>query len=151
MLSRESVLSPGAGTESNTAFRLAIRSGQIDFVKEFTDSFLLDLYDGDGDDYPVLLEAAATGNVEIYNLLVEFGKDEKVRDKENRTVLHVMAEHNRQQLVMKLVEEEKAEFAVQDNNGRTPLHQAVFSESSEVVEILVRNGVFCMLLASTSL
>lgn len=151
MLSREAVLSPESGREDNTAFRLAVRSGQIQFVKEFTDSYLLHMYVGDDDDYPVMHEAAATGNVEIYNLLVEFGKNEKVRDKENRTILHVMAEHNSQHLVLKLVEEEKAELAVQDNNGWTPLHQAVFSDSTEVVEILVEKGVFCMLHTSPSL
>lgn len=142
MLSREADLYLELEVD-NTPLRLAIRSGQVQFVREFIDSS--SRYNLDGDNYPVLHEAAASGNVEIYNMLLEYGENEKVRDKENRTVLHVMAEHNRQRLVLKLVEEEKAkaEFEAQDNSGWTPLHQAVFSNSTEVAEILMRNGVLC--------
>lgn len=92
--------------------------------------------------YPVLHEAVMHGNEEMYNLLVENGGGEKKRDKENRTILHVVAEYNRDDLVWRLTSEENTEFAAQDNNGLTPLHQAVMSNSDEVAEALLQRGEY---------
>lgn len=129
---------------NQSALCLAIRSGRVQLVKEFADCLFLHFCAADRGDYSFLHEAAATGSVEMYNLLVEAGEDEKARDKENRTVLHVMAEHNCEELVSKLVAEGKTEYAVQDNSGWTPLHQAVFSDSAAVCELLVQNGELCV-------
>ena len=90
--------------------------------------------------YPVLHEAVIHGNEEMYNLLVENGGGENKRDKENRTVLHVVAEYNRDDLVWRLTSEENTEMTAQDNNGLTPLHQAVMSDSTAVAEVLLQKG-----------
>ena len=118
----------------------------MQLVSEFANSALLHTFTSVYNDYPLLHEAAATGNVDMYSLLVETGANEKVRDKENRTIMHVVAEHNCEKLGLRLVDEEKAELVTQDNNGWTPLHQAVFSKSVAVSELLLQKGeIVCVL------
>lgn len=148
MLSREADLFSESRVKDTTAhaLRLAVRSGQVQLVSEFANSALLHTFTSVYNDYPLLHEAAATGNVDMYSLLVETGANEKVRDKENRTIMHVVAEHNCEKLGLRLVDEEKAELVTQDNNGWTPLHQAVFSKSVAVSELLLQKGeIVCVL------
>ena len=141
MLPREEVLIPEPEIRDTTlhALRLAIRSGQVEFVAEFAKNVSLHTFIAEYNDSPLLHEAAATGNVDIYKMLVENGAKENVHDKENRTIMHVLAEHNHEKLALTL---ERAELAAQDNNGWTPLHQAVSSESYAVAELLLRRGEF---------
>ena len=55
-------------------------------------------------------------------------------------IMHVVAEHNHERLGLAVASQEGAELAAQDNKGWTPLHQAVFSESYEVSQLLLERG-----------
>lgn len=114
---------------------------------EFANTVLLRTLIADYDDYSFLHEAAVTGSVDIYKLLVENGANEEVRDKEDRMIMHVVAEHNHGELGLAITSQEGAELAAQDNKGWTPLHQAVFSESYAVSQLLLQRGT-CLHLIS---
>lgn len=142
LLSREEALIPEPEIRKKIAYalQLAIRSGQVEYVLEFANTVLLCTLIAAYDDYCFLHEAAVTGSVDIYKLLVDNGANEKVRDKEDRMIMHVVAEHNHERLGLAVASQEGAELAAQDNKGWTPLHQAVFSESYEVSQLLLERG-----------
>ena len=120
MLSREEVQIPEPEIIDTTAHALclAIRSGQVEFVAEFANNVSLRSLINECNNCPFLHEAAATGNVDIYKLLLENGANGNVRDRENRTILHVVAEHNHEKLGLTVANGE-VDFTAQDNNVRS--------------------------------
>ena len=118
-----------------------------------------------------LHRAAACGNNELVNLLLDYGAKRELRDYKKRIPLHLAASSRDLETVIallgpekdvrdkdgqtpmhiaagkgssdivKLLIDERADKEAQDSSGQTPLHVAAKSGETEVVRVLLRNGV----------
>ena len=79
--------------------------------------------------------AVFKGNVQIYNKLKEFTKDQDIKCKSNNTLLHLAVKGQN----LKLVEEHINDSNLYSSNikDELPLHCAVKRQSSQIVELLV--------------
>ncbi len=130
--------------DGETALHVVAREGNVHLAQKLLRSGAkIDIKDAEGQ-IP-LVEAVLRHNLEVVKLLVSRGASLSYRDKNGRTLLHIIANDR---LLFILEEDELVEFLVArgispnatDNNGRTPLHAAAESGTSEFAEFLLKNG-----------
>src|SRR5204862_6751685 len=86
-----------------------------------------------------LLLAAAKGEQETLQQLLDKGANVKVKDKLGRTALHEAVSNGRDTVVQLLLEK-GARIEAKDKSGRTVLHEAVQNGHVEIVRQLPEKG-----------
>jgi Fem-1 family protein b len=84
--------------------------------------------------------ACYNGNLDMARYLVENGADIYIAKENNDTNLMVSVCHKRFDIVTYLVDELKYDVNACDNDGRSPLYDAVNCGSLELVEFLLKHG-----------
>lgn len=93
----------------------------------------------DEDTYPVLIDAAITGSLEIVNLLLAHKADPNIRSTAGWTPLMVAAEHGNIKLI-ELLLKNGADIHAVNKHGGTALATAVAHGNSQTVQLLLDNG-----------
>ena len=87
-----------------------------------------------------LMVAAFYGNIPIMEMLLDNRSDVNARNEENRkTALHYAAGKYSLKATALLIDK-GADVNVQNQHGKTPLMTAIFSETLQIVELLMDNG-----------
>ncbi len=84
--------------------------------------------------------ACFNGNLDMVRYLIENGADIHIAKENNDTNLMVSVCHKHLNIVTYLVDELKCDVNICDNDGRSPLYDAVNCESLELVEFLLKHG-----------
>ena len=94
-------------------------------------------------DEPPLCVAAKEGNLDEIQQLVIGGANVNCAGYLQYTSLHYAAIEGYLEVVEYLVNEWNADINCLDENGRTPLHMAVFFDKTDTAEILIQHGAGC--------
>jgi len=93
--------------------------------------------------YTAAYFAAFNGNVDVLKLLFEYGADFDLCSKANVVPLH-RAVNKKHDLVVRFLLQCNINVNKKDDNGRTALHTAAFTNQPEIVEELLKHGATCM-------
>lgn len=116
------------------------------FSRHFPGDMALSLDDGFG--FTLLHAAALSGNVQMADLVLEFGTRKNGVDKDGVTALHLAAELNHVELTSWLLNR-NVKVNMQDRDGDTPLHYAALQDSvsfalgsshRKIMEMLISHG-----------
>lgn len=88
---------------------------------------------------PAIHWAICKGHVSTVSLLIRYGADWRVRDKQGYNSVHVAAQ-NDQDMIILLLKAQGADINSYDRARRTPLLWAAYRGHGQVVEILINNG-----------
>ena len=80
------------------------------------------------------------GNLEMIRYFVEQGADVHARNDKNETNLMVSVSYNQLNVVTYLVDELYCDVNTTDDDGRSPLYDAVYCQSHEIFEFLLQHG-----------
>ncbi|OON16875.1 ankyrin repeat protein, partial [Opisthorchis viverrini] len=101
-----------------------------------------DLENQDHDAYTPLLLAAAKGNVEVTQILIEAGANIMAQEKTAKGIVYLCAETNEVDVLRLILNHPKAKELIELPNiyDDTPLHIAAKNGHSEIVKLLLENG-----------
>lgn len=87
-------------------------------------------------------KAAKNNDSVIIKMLVKVGADKNKQDRWGNTALHIAAKKGFLEVVKELIENGNGHngLEIKNNNGDTPLQQAVRANYKSVVEFLLKNG-----------
>ena len=93
----------------------------------------------------LLMIAAKLGQIQLAELLINFGSSVEDKDKDNRTPLMYAVEscYGDNVDVVKFLLEKKAKVNMQDNNGNSALHRSAERGYINSMTILLEYGAFC--------
>ncbi len=86
-----------------------------------------------------LMEAAASGNIALFNSLLSNGANMHARDRNGRSALHLAAAEGRLEMVNLLIQN-RAVVCVRDRWGHDPLQEAFLNGHTQVVATLLQAG-----------
>jgi ankyrin repeat protein len=89
---------------------------------------------------PILL-AAYKGNIEIIKLLIEHGADYLITNKSGLSILHMAAQGNQPAVIVFFKEKYNKDLNEKDNVGSTVLHWSCYSESLDVLNLLLSYNI----------
>lgn len=127
------------GHNGCTPLHLAISANKLDLVKKLLmRGARLETRDGYG--YTPLVKAVKySAPKEIVDLLLEHGVDVHAVAEDEKTALHFAAQNDDEDIMRSLFESGLS-ADVEDNDGWTPLHEAVYYGSEAAVEVLTEKG-----------
>ena len=93
----------------------------------------------------LLMIAAKLGQIQLAELLINYGSSVEDKDRENRTPLMYAVEscYGDNVDVVKFLLEKKAKVNIQDNNGNSALHRSADRGYINSMTILLEYGAFC--------
>tara|TARA_Y100001970_G_scaffold36092_1_gene44621 strand:+ start:3997 stop:4641 length:645 start_codon:yes stop_codon:yes gene_type:complete len=86
-----------------------------------------------------LFDAVECGNIEIVKMMIQFGADKDMKDKDGDSALHYAAQFGHTDVV-KLLLDAGAVKEVKNNDGATPLHYAIGENNFDAVKLLLDAG-----------
>lgn len=129
-------ISTTASTKTSIPFFDAIKEGRLDEVKKLLGSNSALIYEKDENDRSPLHIAAATGNVQIFNLINTVNEYINSIGNDGKTALMIAVEAGNVEICETLLNL-KADSELLDKNKRTLLHLAAFNGQSAVVTTLI--------------
>ena len=88
---------------------------------------------------PIMNEAAKTGDLDVFNFLIENGGDIKVISKEKDTCLHESAKTSNVNIA-EIILASGINVNSKNKKGRTPIFNAIISQKKNMIEFLLKNG-----------
>jgi ankyrin repeat protein len=122
-----------------TPLEFAVYAGHLSVVQVFLALGAAIPEPGHKDESPLLHNAAARGERDIFALLLASGMDIMSRDTGGDTPLHCAAGFGQENLVIFMLQQ-RAEIDALNHEGRTALHLATAAGSLDCVETLVEKG-----------
>jgi ankyrin repeat protein len=129
----------GLGGVFATPLHDAVRSGNLDQVKQALDGGANIAQPDDAGD-PPLVAAALAGNSDVVVVLLQRGADVGIRNKHGLTALHAAAYAGNLNIVELLVAKGAAVNDTHNFYKMTPLHAAAEEDHADVVAFLLANG-----------
>ena len=96
--------------------------------------------EGSGGRTPLLIEAAASGSLDVVKALLAAGAAPNLRDKEGRTPLFYAVEKNNKTIAEMLIHR-GADVHAKDKTGKSILIHAIDRRRGEILELLINNGI----------
>lgn len=128
---------------SRTALHWASLSGHLDITQDLLQKGA-DLNRRDWQKGTALMRACDGRHTPIVRLLVELGANRDLKDMFGRTALHSAAVNGARCALRFMIDTcPHLDINLQDNDGITPLHDAVSFTQVETVKVLVKKGARC--------
>ena len=119
---------------------IAAENGHLRLCKLLLENCKFDIPTDDANGCPVLHCVATSGNLELFQYLVEKGCDANGRKRDGMNCLHVAAWNGHLSLCEVLVKNYKFDIYTYDNNGSSVLHCAANAEKLELFQYLLEKG-----------
>ena len=133
----------GAGVDvahkGTTPLQFAAKNGHESIVKHLLSLGADVNSEAAKDSFKPIMHAVNKGYTTMIQLLIEYGAGVRQLNANGQTVLHLAAQHGRQEIT-RLLLERIPDLAARDRMGRTALHLASLNGHAEVVETLAPNS-----------
>ncbi|XP_065650592.1 uncharacterized protein LOC136078729 [Hydra vulgaris] len=126
---------------NKNVFHIAVQENQLEALEFLLEQDILDKINDVDYVYKTPVHfAAAKGNVQALEMLINKNAHINVRDNQERTPLHLAADQGHVSCVKLIISTSSAEVNSTDAEGKTPLHLAASNNHRKVVELLVASG-----------
>ena len=118
----------------------AAQNGNLKICRTFLQNYSFDIHARDGFGWTALHRATLSGNLELFQYLIEYGSDIFSKTKSGKSCLHIAAERGHLEMCRVLLQNYSFTINARDDYGCTVLHWAAFSGELELLQYLIENG-----------
>ena len=126
--------------DGRSCLHLAAKRGHLKICRALLQNYNLDMYARDDSGLCVLHHAAWSGDLELFQYLIEKGSDIFIKTKNNSSCLHFAAKVGSLKICRAVLQNYNFDINARDDDGFTVLHSAAWSGDSELLQYLIENG-----------
>ena len=126
--------------DGHNCLHLAAQNGNLKICRTFLQNYSFDIHARDGFGWTVLHRATLSGDLELFQYLIEYGSDVFSKTKSGKSCLHIAAERGHLEMCRVLLQNYNFTINARDDYGCTVLHWAAFSGELELLQYLIENG-----------
>ena len=126
--------------DGRSCLHLAAKTGHLKICRALLENYNLDMYARDDSGLYVLHHAAWSGDLELFQYLIEKGSDIFIKTKNNSSCLHFAAKVGSLKICKVVLQKYNFDINARDDGGLTILHSAAWSGDSELLQYLIEKG-----------
>ena len=123
-----------------SCLHLAAKNGHLKICKALLEKYNFDIHATDDSSWTALHGAAWSGDLELFQYLIEKGSDIFIKTKNNSSCLHFAAKVGSLKICRVVLQNYNFDINARDDDGLTILHSAAWSGDSELLQYLIEKG-----------
>ena len=127
-------------TDGKNCLHIAVEYGHFRLCKVLLENYNFDLQMSSNDVECVLHSAAETGDLELFQYLVEKGSNVYRETTDGRNCLHIAARYDHFRLCKVLLENYNFDIHINSNDGTSVVHDAVSNGNLGLLQYLIEKG-----------
>ena len=126
--------------DGRSCLHIAAERGHLKICRALLQNYNFDIYARDDSGLYVSHHAAWSGDLELFQYLIEKGSDIFIKTKNNSSCLHFAAKVGGLKICRAVLQNYNFDINARDDDGFTVLHSAAWSGDSELWQYLIENG-----------